>query len=497
MSQYQKVAEHQHEISLLGSTEALLGWDQETLMPSGAQTYRAEQLGQMTKLRHALSTDDRHVEQLQSLSEQTQLTAIEQLNVKEWLKASHRARAIPSALAVEQAQTSSHAMMAWQSARKDNDFSAFSPWLQKTVDLKLREAEAVGWAASGEAWDALAEEFDPGMTAQSVSKVFTPLRQQLVALVEELRGSATQPDVRFLQQRLPVENQKPLVKEVLDALGFDSNHGVIAVSTHPFCSGFHPTDVRVTTRYDEANFTDSVTSAMHECGHALYEQGLPLEHAGTPAGAYNGLSIHESQSRLWENQVGRSKGFLRWIMPKYKSAGLGNTELDQAYSALNAAKPSLIRVEADETTYNLHIMIRFELERLMLNGELAIEDLPEAWNQHYQDYLGITPPDNAQGCLQDVHWSMGAMGYFPTYTLGNLYSAQFYAAAKRELGDLEEQYAEGEFGPLLQWLRENVHQQGRQLSPAELCKSVTGEDLSANYLLDYLRDKLRPLYGLA
>jgi len=496
MSTYQEVAQHQHEISLLGSTEAVLSWDQETLMPSGAQKHRAEQLGQMTKLRHALLIEDKHYEQLQSLSADKQLSAIEQVNIREWLKAAHRARAIPTELAVEQTETSSHSMMAWQSARKDNDFKAFAPWLQKTVSLKLREAEAVGWTDEGEAWDALADEFDPGMTAQSVSKVFTPLRKELVALVEELSASSTQPDESFIQQKLDIEAQKPLVNEVLKALGFDFNHGVVAVSTHPFCSGLHPTDVRVTTRYDESNFSDSITSAMHECGHALYEQGLPLELAGTPAGAFNGLSIHESQSRLWENQVGRSPGFLQWVMPKYKAAGLQNTDPNKAYSALNVAKPSLIRVEADETTYNLHVMVRFELERLMLNGDLAVEDLPEAWNQMYQDYLGVTPPNDAQGCLQDVHWSMGAMGYFPTYTLGNLYSAQFYAAAKRDLGDLESLYAKGDFTPLLQWLREKIHSKGRQLSPAELCKDVTGEELSAAYLLDYLRNKQRPLYGL-
>lgn len=497
MSAYQKVAQHQHDIALLGSTEALLGWDQETQMPSGAQAYRAEQLGQLTKLRHAQLIDDEHFEQLQALNGQSSLSGIEALNTKHWLKSARRARAIPTELAVEQTETSSHAMMAWQEARKNNDFSAFSPWLQKTVALKLREAEAVGWDSEGEAWDALAEEFDPGMTARSVSQVFGPLREQLVTLVDQLQGAPNQPDESFLQQRLPIEAQKQLVQEALDALGFDSTHGVMAVSTHPFCSGFHPTDVRMTTRYDETNFTDSITSALHECGHALYEQGLPLAHAGTPAGAYNGLSIHESQSRLWENQVGRSRGFLQWLLPKYKSVGLKLTDLEKAYSALNTAKPSLIRVEADESTYNLHIMVRFELERLLLNGELAVNELPEAWNAAYKDYLGIIPPDDAQGCLQDVHWSMGAMGYFPTYTLGNLYSAQFYAAAVAELGDVESMYARGEFAPLLHWLRDKVHNRGQQLSPSELCHAVTGKELSAQPLLDYLQDKLRPLYGLA
>ncbi len=497
MASYQDAANYQHEISLLGSTSALLGWDQETQMPSGAQAYRAEQLGYLTKLQHSMLIDEKHSEQLRSLAEDSSLSEIEQVNIKEWLKTTHRASAIPSELAVELTETSSHAMMAWQAARKENNFAEFSPWLQKTVSLKLREAEAVGWTEHGEPWDALADEFDPGMTAESVSRVFSPLRSELVTLLDELRGAPVQPDTSFLDQTLAVENQKPLVREFLQALGFNFDRGVMAISTHPFCSGFHPNDVRMTTRYDESNFSDAVTSAMHECGHALYEQGLPLDQAGTPAGAYNGLSIHESQSRLWENQVGRSKGFLEWALPQYKSAGLANTELNKAYSALNIAQPSLIRVEADETTYNLHIMVRFELERLMLNGELAVKDLPDAWNQQYRDYLGVTPPDDASGCLQDVHWSMGAMGYFPTYTLGNLYSAQFYASAKKSIGDLESQYAAGDFKPLLQWLRDNIHSKGRQLSPADLCKQVTGEELSADYLLDYLRNKLRPVYGLA
>ncbi len=496
MSSYQSIAEHQHQISLLGSTEELLGWDQETLMPSGAQALRAEQMGLLTKLRHNMLTDERHLEQLQAAADSAALDGIEATNVSHWLKSVQRARAIPAELAVEQTQTSSHAMMAWQAARKDNDFKSFAPWLEKTVALKRREAEAVGWADDGEAWDALADEFDPGMTAASVASVFTPLRQELVALVDELRASPTQPDASFLQQTLAVESQKPLVQDVLKQLGFDFSCGVMAVSTHPFCSGSHPTDVRVTTRYDESNFCDAVTSAMHECGHALYEQGLPIAHAGTPAGSSNGLSIHESQSRMWENQVGRSRGFLRWMLPKYQSAGLANTDLESAYTGLNLANPTLIRVDADEATYNLHIMVRFELERLMLNGELQVADLPEAWNQHYQDYLGITPPNDTLGCLQDVHWSMGAMGYFPTYTLGNLYSAQFYAAAQRDLGDLESLYAAGDFAPLLTWLRDNIHSRGKQLSPEALCQEVTGEPLSANYLLDYLRNKLTPLYGL-
>lgn len=496
MSPYQLVVAHQREISLLGSTGELLAWDQETQMPGGAQAFRAEQLGQLTKLRHTLLTDERHVERLQALHQRDDLDPIEACNVAHWLQQATRARAIPAELAVEQTETSSHAMMAWQGARRDNRYADFAPWLQKTVQLKLREAQAVGWGDDGEPWDALAEEFDPGMSARSVAAVFTPLRGQLVALLDELRGAEQQPDVSFLQQRFPVEAQQQLVQRVVDALGFDRERGVVATSTHPFCSGFHPTDVRMTTRYDEHNFSDSVTSVMHECGHALYEQGLPIEHALTPAGSYNGLSIHESQSRLWENQVGRSRAFLGWLLPQYRELGLANTELEQAYGALNVARPSLIRVDADETTYNLHIMVRFELERLLLNGELAVDDLPEAWNSHYRDYLGVTPPDDAQGCLQDVHWSMGAMGYFPTYTLGNLYSAQFYAAARRDIPDLEAHYARGEFAPLLHWLREKVHCRGQQLSPAELCQAVSGEALSPRYLLDYLGEKLRPLYGL-
>jgi len=496
MTDYATVAAHQHQISLLGSTEGVLGWDQETLMPAGAQQHRAEQLGQLTSIRHSMLIDDKHYDQLLGLQDKKDLSSTEKCNVNQWLKTARRARSIPTALAVEQTETSSHSMNAWQEARANNNFSAFAPWLEKTVALKTREAEAVGWATGGEAWDALADEFDPGMTVESVNAVFAPLRKELVALVDQIRGASTRPDASFLDQSLAVEAQKPIVESVVKALGFDFNRGVIATSTHPFCSGLHPTDVRMTTRYDADNFSDSTSSAMHECGHALYEQGLPLQFAGTPAGAFNGLSIHESQSRLWENQVGRSRGFLKWLLPQYKSAGLTNYDLEAAYSALNQAKPSLIRVDADETTYNLHIMVRFELERLLLKGDLASADLPDAWNAYYQDYLGITPPNDAQGCLQDVHWSMGAMGYFPTYTLGNLYSAQFYAAASRDLGDLENLYSEGEFSTLLTWLRDKIHNKGAQLTPSELCKDVTGEELNARYLLDYLRAKLTPLYDL-
>ncbi|MEM9881536.1 MAG: carboxypeptidase M32 [Planctomycetota bacterium] len=498
---YADLLSHQKAAALLGSTAGLLGWDQETKMPPGGLDHRADQLAQLAELLHARATDPRVGDWLDACEDNTELTADAAVNLRHWRRDYDRATRLPADLVVETSRVTSRAKAAWAEARQHNDYARFAPWLAKVVDLCRRRADCYGYPADGEPWDALAEGYERGMTAATVEAVFQPLRERLVALIDRLRDAPRRPDDAFNRVKLPVDRQEAFVREMAAAVGFDFDRGRLDVSAHPFCSGSHPGDVRLTTRFHDDNLIDALGSTLHETGHGLYEQGLPPQHSGTPRGEAVGLSIHESQSRLWENQVGRSRAFWKWATPKlhrHFGDALANYDADAAYAAANRVAPSLIRVEADEATYNLHIMVRFNLERRLLRGDLSADDLPEAWNHAYQEALGVSASggDDANGCLQDIHWSMGALGYFPTYTLGNLYAAQFFEAAARDLGDLDAAFAVGDFAPLLGWLREHVHAPGRTYDSAELCERVTGRPLSAEPLMRHLESKLLPLHGL-
>ncbi|XAM00205.1 carboxypeptidase M32 [Phycisphaeraceae bacterium D3-23] len=502
---YDQLISHVKDAMLLSSTGSLLGWDQEALMPKGGVEHRARQLAQLARITHQMGTDPRIEGWLSDCEADKSVmgepTSIAAVNVREVREAYDKATKLPEALVVEISQTTSQAKHIWADARKQNDFAAFKPWLEKIVGLNLRKAECYGWdeAGGGEPWDALADNFESGMTAAQVSGVFVPLRERLVALLDDIRGSASGPSNAFNELKLPIEQQKAFVTDIAKAIGFDFDRGRLDTSTHPFCSGTHCNDIRLTTRFHEDNVNDALGSTMHECGHGIYEQGLLEEHIGTPMGEAVGLSIHESQSRMWENQVGRSRAFWVWCYPKlaeYFGDAIQGISEDDIYGGANIVTPGLIRVEADEATYNMHIMIRFEIERALLKGDLAVADLPEAWNAKYEEYLGVAVPDDARGCMQDIHWAMGAMGYFPTYTMGNLYSAQLYEQAKEELGDLDAMFAKGEFTPLRTWLNENIHAHGKRYKSAALCEKVTGKPLSADPLMRHLEGKLRPLYGL-
>jgi len=409
-----------------------------------------------------------------------------------------RATKLTADMVGEEAELATKAQHHWAKARAADDFSQFEPWLGKVIDLMRRKAQAYGWAEGGEAWDGLAEDYESGCTAAWVESVFMPLRERLQVLLDKVMGSSTPPSNAFNEVCLPVDKQEQFVRAIADKIGFDFDRGRLDVSTHPFCSGFHPTDVRITTRFHENNLNDAIGSTMHECGHGIYEQGLRTDMAGLPLGSSVSLGIHESQSRMWENQVGRSAAFWEWAYAQLKDtfgADVGHLSYDDVYGGANIVRPDLIRVEADEATYNMHIMIRFELERLMLNGELEAADVPEAWNARYAEYLGVDVPDNARGCMQDIHWSMCAMGYFPTYTLGNLYSAQLYEAACEANPGMEADYARGEFDTLRHWLNEHVHVHGRRWQAAELCERATGKPLSADPLMRHLEGKLCAIYG--
>lgn len=500
---YDELIKHSRETQLLGATAALLGWDQEVMMPKKAVNFRSGQMGLLARLHHEREIDPRIGDLLGECEGDKALTSdpisVSAVNLREIRRKFDRKIKLPVELVEEEARLASVAQIEWAEARKESNFKRFQPLLEKIVKLLQRKAECYGWAQGGEPWDALAEDYEPGCTAAKVEAVFTPLRDRLTKFLGELMESSHQPRNIFGELELPIEQQEKYVRFVAEAIGFDFNRGRLDRSTHPFCSGTHCNDVRLTTRFRLTDMHDALGSTMHECGHGIYEQGLLEEHVGTPMGESVSLGIHESQSRMWENQVGRSEAFWKWCHPKLKDfygekvAKLGFNEV---YGAINFVKPAFIRVEADEATYNMHIMIRFELERAILAGDLEIASIPEAWNTRYKKYLGIDVPNDAKGCLQDVHWSTAAMGYFPTYTLGNLYCAQFFEKALETIPDLYEQFARGEFGALKKWLNENIHQHGMRYRPDELCKHVTGKPLSADPLMRHLEGKLRPIYKI-
>jgi carboxypeptidase Taq len=324
------------------------------------------------------------------------------------------------------------------------------------------------------------------------------VRDALIRLLAAIQGSSRRPDRTILHRPFPRADQERFSRLAAEKLGYDLKGGRLDPTAHPFSTGIGPGDVRITTRYDENCFSMAFFSVLHEAGHALYDQGLPEEHWGSPMGDAVSLGIHESQSRLWENLVGRSLGFWQFFFPQAQQVfpSLDGVNLSAFHLAVNEVRPDLIRTEADEVTYNLHVLLRFELERALIQGDLQVADLPGAWNEKMQAFLGLTPPNHAQGVMQDVHWSGGHLGYFPTYTLGNLYAAQFFAKATRDLGDLSKNFATGDFAPLLQWLRDKIHSQGKRYRPRELVRAVTGEDLNPGYLIDYLTKKFRGLYDL-
>jgi carboxypeptidase Taq len=487
------------EASLLESTASILGWDQETMMPVGGIELRSKQLAQLARMRHELFTSKAMGDMIGAAEGEAAKGSAEAALVRELRRDYDRDTKLPAALVEELASVSSSAQHEWAEARKASDFNRFRPWLERLVHLNREKARCYGIPAGGETWDALADGYEPGCRAADVERVFRPLREQLTGFIDRLMASPTKPSNRFNETAIPIELQERFVRMVAEAIGFDFTRGRLDRSTHPFCGGSHCNDVRMTTRYLETCVNDALGSTMHEAGHGMYEQGLPSAWIGTPLGQAVSLGIHESQSRLWENQVGRSHAFWTWAAPKlpeWLGGSARGFSLDELYGAANIVERGFIRVEADEATYNLHVMVRFEIERKLIGGQMEVADLPSTWNRLYREIVGVEVPDDRRGCLQDVHWSMGAFGYFPTYTLGTLYAAQFFEAASKSMPGLEEGIARGEFKPLLAWLNTNIHAHGRRYLPGELCERVTGKPLSSEPYLAYLKGKLSPLYGL-
>jgi carboxypeptidase Taq len=501
-SSYDRLLARVREARLLASTAALLEWDQETLMPRNGVDHRARQISQLARMVHELTVSPEKGALLAACEEDPELTRPElesAANLREIRRDHDRATKIPAALVAELAEVSSQALHAWQGARRDSSFEAFRPWLSRIVDLLRQKAACLGTRPGGEPWDALADEYEPELTARDVDAVFAPLSLRLSSLIQRLLESGRAPRATFDETPLALDRQKAFVRSVARQVGFDFDSGRLDTSTHPFCSSTCPRDVRMTTRFVDDHVLDALSSTLHETGHGLYEQGLPVAHTGTPLGEAVSLSIHESQSRLWENQVGRSLAFQRFCLPllaRELGGAVKGVTAEELYGCANRVERGFIRVEADEATYNLHILLRFEIERSLLAEKLDVADVPAAWNARFKELFFIDVPDDRRGCLQDIHWSMASMGYFPTYTLGNLYSAQFFEQAREDLGDLDAAFEKGDFSPLLTWLREKIHGHGRRYLPEELCRRVTGKPLSAEPLLRHLEGKLLPLYGL-
>lgn len=497
---YDKLIVTLREISLLGSVSSVLGWDERVNLPHKGAEHRGNQSALLSRMVHEQFTSPR-VGELLAAVEASPLVRDPQsdaaANVRETRRQYDRATKLPSSLVEEMARTEVLAQHAWAEARRQANFKAFEPWLGKWVDLKRQEARCIGFTSS--LYDALLDPYEPGETAANLVRVFESLRGPLVELIRRIGESPRKAPVEILERNYPAAIQEKVARAAAKAVGFDFEAGRLDVSVHPFCSGIGPGDVRMTTRYDPHYFADAFFGVLHETGHGLYAQGLEARHFGTPLGNHISLGIHESQSRLWENLVGRSRAFWEYFLPQTRDAfpdALAGVSLEQWVFAVNDVRPSLIRTESDEATYNLHILLRFEMEQALLDGELAVADVPTAWNEKMRRYFGITPPDDAKGCLQDIHWSGGAIGYFPTYTLGNLYAAQFFEQARKDLGDLDGQFSRGDFATLLGWLRQNIHRHGMRYTAGELVKRVTGKALSAEPLLNHLKGKAAELYSV-
>jgi len=488
------------EIAHLASISRLLNWDQEINLPAKGADYRAASISELSAILHTklLNLDtDNLLTKLKKEVDSQKIRGKEAIIINETWRTFDRERKLPEDFVRELAEVSSKAQTVWIEARKKNDFSMFLPWLTKIVKLKRKETEYVGYTVSP--YDALLDQYEPGMTTAEVSKTLDNLKVFLVPFLKQIRDSKQKINSKALNGKFPIDKQVEFNKKILAKIGFDFDAGRLDASVHPFADGLHPHDVRITSRYALNDIFYSVSSTIHEAGHALYEQGLPVEHFGTPLAESVSLGIHESQSRFWENMIGKSLSFWKYFYPSLRKdfpESFTKLSTDDFYKAINKVEPSLIRTEADEVTYNLHIILRFEIEKGMIEGTINLKDLPKIWNSKMKEYFGIEVPTDSLGVLQDVHWSGGGIGYFPTYTLGNLYSAQFYQAMKKDIPDLPKKVAEGNFIVIREWLRKKIHVSGKTYTAESLVKKITGENLDSKYFTEYLTEKYTKIYNL-
>ena len=488
------------EVVDLQRSAALLSWEQQTYMPPGGAKARAEQLATLQGLAHRLFITDEIgglVKELSDSSEQWSYDTDEASLIRFVARQYERERKVPNELVAELASTTALAQEAWALARQNDNYSMFQPHLQTVIDISRQQAEC--FAPYSHLYDPLLDKYEPGMKTSEVQKMFTGMKDELIDLVDKINSRTGAVKNEILYGDFDIDRQREFGLCIAKKFGYDLDRGRQDETLHPFCTHFSIDDVRITTRFDNRFLPSALFGTMHEVGHALYEQGISPELDRTGMDTGISLGVHESQSRLWENLVGRSRSFWMHFFPKLQSVfpdEFGEVTQDEFYRAINRCEPSLIRVEADEVTYNLHIIIRFELELELLSGDLHLNDLPGAWREKYKDYLGVAPQNDADGVLQDIHWSIGAIGYFATYTIGNLLSVQLFDCAQTEIIDLEADISKGNFDSLLHWLRENIHCHGSKFTPVELVERVTGDSMDSRPYLNYLQNKYSDIYNL-
>ncbi|WP_270182253.1 carboxypeptidase M32 [Alkalihalobacillus sp. CinArs1] len=485
---------------MTGFNEAigLMYWDLRTGAPKKGAEQRSEVIGMMSSEVFNMSVSDEMKNYLSNLSNaKDQLDEKTVKAVEECQKEYDRNIKIPAEEYSEYVILSSKAESVWEEAKEKNDFELFRPYLEKLVAFNQKFVEY--WGYEDNKYNTLLDLYEPGVTVDMIDRVFGQLRDHIVPLVKKVVESSDKPHTDFLFEHFPKEKQQDFSLEILKKMGYDFDAGRLDTTVHPFATGLNPGDVRVTTKYDEGDFRTAVFGTIHEGGHALYEQNISTDLIGTPLCSGTSMGIHESQSLFWENFVGRNKSFWKnnyETLKAYSSGQFDGVSLDDYYRAINVAGPSLIRIEADEMTYALHIMVRYEIEKGLINGEIEVKDLPSIWNEKMEEYLGITPDNDANGVLQDVHWSGGAFGYFPSYALGYIYAAQIKHAILKDLPNFDELLESGDLLPIKEWLTEHIHQYGKMKKPVEIIKDITGEGLNAAYLIEYLENKYSEVYHI-
>lgn len=500
---FQDLLELSKEVHTYQSILSLLHWDQETYMPAGGITPRSEQIALLSSLIHEKKTSRKYkalLEKLVSLStgkiKVKGLSREEQVMVREWRKDYFRQSQLPASFIKEFAQVTAEASQIWASAKKENNFKAFAPFLNKIIEMSRKKAEI--WGFEEHPYDALLESYEPCMTTRKVSLIFEGLQKELISLLKKILKSK-EIDDRFLHKKVDDEKQIEIGKLVLENLPMEMAYTRLDLSSHPFSIALHPHDSRITTRILPNQFVSNILSVLHEAGHSFYEMGLSVDHWGTPLSEPVSLSVHESQSRWWETLIGRSLPYWKDFYPKLQKAlpkVLKGVPLKRFYQAMNKVSPTFVRVEADEVTYCLHVILRFEIEKELISGKLSVNDLPDAWNAKMKAMFGIVPPNDTLGCLQDIHWSLGDFGYFPTYALGNLMAAHLFSTFSKKFNNWDERIAKGDLEFVIEWLKSNVHSFGKTYNLEEIAKRVTGKPFSEKAYCSYLKKKYADIYAL-
>jgi carboxypeptidase Taq len=499
---FEALVEHSKSLHHFQSILTLLHWDQETYMPPGGISARSEQIAELSHLIHEKKISRSHAQALEEFVHLTtgtpkkkSLTSDQKICIREWHKDYCRATKLPSAFVKAFSQLTSEASQIWAMAKKDNNFKLFAPFLKKIIQMNREKADILGFG--DHPYDALLEAYEPCMTSSRVSRIFEGLQKELQSLLKKI-SQAKKVDTRFLRRAISDEKQHEIGAWICAQMPMEPGYTRLDVSSHPFSMALHPHDSRITTRYLKHSFLSNIFSILHEAGHSMYEMGLPTAHFGTPLAEATSLTVHESQSRWWETLLGRSLPFWKHMYPtlQKKLPYLKTVPLARFYRAIHEVAPTFIRVEADEVTYGLHVILRFEIEKQLIAGSLSVSDLPDAWNAKFKELFGVVPPTPAQGCLQDIHWSLGDFGYFPTYALGNLLAAQLFQTFAKKHPDWEARVASGEFPFIRDWLKQNIHIHGKRYNSDELAKRATGKTLSEDAYCHYLKAKYKEIYDL-